>query len=105
MQAIIPSIQGIASQRLTLAPWHSKTEEIAEVCKKDGKGKTNKKNLIRRQQLIRVWECWKKPPAAFSPFCRAHVLHVRSARQNGCGLAGRTFLREASGQALNIPSS
>jgi hypothetical protein len=28
---------------------------------------------------------------------RAHVFHVRSARQNGCGLAGRTF--------LNIPSS
>ncbi len=23
---------------------------------------------------------------------RAHVLRVRSARQNGCGLAGRTFL-------------
>ena len=41
-------------------------------------------------------ECWKKPPAAFSPFCRAHVLWVRSARQKGCGLAGRTF--------LNIPS-
>jgi len=30
--------------------------------------------------------------AAFSPFCRAHVLKVRSARQKGCGLAGRTFL-------------
>ncbi len=28
---------------------------------------------------------------------RAHVLDVRSARQNGCGLAGRTF--------LNIPSN
>jgi len=23
-------------------------------------------------------ECWKKPPAAFSPFCRAHVLRVRA---------------------------
>ncbi len=32
----------------------------------------------------------KKPPAAFSPLCPAHVLHVRSARQKGCGLAGRT---------------
>jgi len=30
--------------------------------------------------------------AAFSPFCRAHVQGVRSARQKGCGLAGRTFL-------------
>jgi len=45
--------------------------------------------------------------AAFSPLCRAHVLNVRSARQQRarptgrskqyCGLTGRTF--------LNIPSS
>ncbi len=27
-----------------------------------------------------------------SGFGRAHVLRVRSARQKGCGLAGRTFL-------------
>ena len=37
-----------------IALGHSKTEEIAEVWKKDGKGKVNKKNLIRRQQLIGV---------------------------------------------------
>ena len=49
-----------------------------------------------------VWVCWKKPPAAFSPFFRAHVLPVRSARKNSCGLAGRTFLNRP--EASDIPA-
>ena len=48
-----------------------------------------------------LWVCWKKPPAAFSPLSRAPVLSVRSARKNGCGLAGRT-LREDSGMLFLI---
>ena len=47
------------------------------------------------------WVCWKKQPAAFSPFCRAHVMPVRSVRQNDCGLAGRTFLNRPT--AFDIP--
>jgi hypothetical protein len=40
----------------------------------------------------------KKPPAVFSPFFRAHVLSVRSARKKGCGLAtGRRVTRRAGG--------
>ena len=36
----------------------------------------------------------KAASGVLSPFIRAHVLRVRSARKNGCGLAGRTFLND-----------
>jgi len=42
-------------------------------------------------------EAASRRQVAIFPDLRAHVLKVRSARQNGCGFAGRTF--------LNIPSN
>jgi hypothetical protein len=53
--------------------------------------------------LISSWgSVEKKPPAAFSPFSRAHVLCVRSARKNGCGLAGQTFLNQPGTLMSNL---
>ena len=43
----------------------------------------------------RQWRSLPSPKrlrAGRSPFCRAHVLKVRFARQKVCGLTGRTFL-------------
>ena len=38
----------------------------------------------------------KNPSAAFSPLFCVHVLFIRSAQKNGCGLAERTFLNRPS---------
>jgi hypothetical protein len=49
--------------------------------------------------------CGKNPPAAFPPFSRAHVLSVRSARKNGCSLAGRTLRKDSGHAFLNRPGA
>jgi len=41
--------------------------------------------------LFDAWDCCKKPPPAFSPCCRAHVLDLRSAGQIWCDLAETNF--------------
>ncbi len=60
---------------------------------------------------VRAVAATTRKRAGRSPFCRAHVLHVRSARQHGCGLSFdklRTGLDKppASARAcfLTIPS-
>jgi len=52
----------------------------------------------------------KKPLVAFLPFCRAHVLRVRSARQKYCGLSfdsaqdgtGRTLRKDSRHAFLTV---
>jgi hypothetical protein len=91
---------------------------------------SNQANSELNPNLLTNWVCLKKPPAAFpafagaasrlraealrrpssSPFFRAHVLSVHSARKNGCGhpferpqgRSGRTFLNRPGTLMSNL---
>ena len=73
-------------------------------CSGEGDGQTLEGNGPTTRRL--VGEGGRgKPPVAFSPVFRTHVLEVRSAPKNGCGLAGRTLRKDSGHAFLNRPEA